>query len=127
MTNGNPPLIVVLDDQISICYSIERLVRSYGFACRSFTSTAEFWAGDFLSQVACFILDYRMPQENGLQFLRRLRALGDDSSVLLITGFLTDELRQEAFAAGANAVLEKPLDQDVLISNLQTAMLGNHV
>lgn len=56
------------------------------------------------------VSDVRMPGPSGLQCLSELRAVGDPTPVILITAFGSDHLHCEAMAAGARAVLDKPLD-----------------
>ena len=56
------------------------------------------------------ISDQRMPGASGLQALRRLRAHGLATPLILMTAFGDERLHREALAAGATAVLDKPLD-----------------
>jgi len=55
------------------------------------------------------IADVRMPQESGLELLRKLREQNSPHQVILMSSFLTGEERQAAKALGAYALFEKPL------------------
>jgi putative two-component system response regulator len=59
------------------------------------------------------ILDYQMPDIDGLQFMERLRAMPgrDDLPVLMVTANLDRELRRRALAIGATDFLQKPVDR----------------
>lgn len=56
------------------------------------------------------VLDYRMPGMDGVEFLRRLRCLGHTPEVILVSAYLTDEIRASAGRMGVRRILEKPVD-----------------
>lgn len=70
------------------------------------------------------LLDLMMPVIGGLEVLERMREdpeLGE-TPIVMMTGFSDRELRVRAFEHGADDVLEKPLDPDVLLARIGTLL-----
>jgi signal transduction histidine kinase len=70
------------------------------------------------------LLDCMMPEMDGIEVLRRIRrhATLGETPVVIMTGFPDQRLRVSAFEHGADDVLEKPLDPDVLLARLGTLL-----
>jgi signal transduction histidine kinase len=70
------------------------------------------------------LLDCMMPEMDGLEVLRRIRrhATLGETPVVIMTSFPDQRLRVSAFEHGADDVLEKPLDPDVLLARLGTLL-----
>ena len=62
------------------------------------------------------LLDVRLPHEDGLEILRRLRALQPSLPVVLLTGNMSEETKEEGLHAGALAYLLKPLNIEQLVA-----------
>jgi FixJ family two-component response regulator len=117
------PLVVVVDDDESVCRAIKRLLRSVGMAAESFSSGEEFL--DTLSSIPsyrpdCVILDVQMPGLNGLEVQGRLTTSG--LSIIFITAHDDIGVRGQALAAGAVAYLRKPFDDEVFIKTVHAAL-----
>ena len=115
------PIVFVVDDDVSIRRSMDRLFRSVGLDLRGFAS-----AGDFLSSArpprpACLVLDIFLPDMSGLDLLGQLAATESDLPVVVITGHVDESLRQEALRAGAVAFLTKPYDEQTLLDAIGLA------
>ena len=70
-------------------------------------------------QVDVLLLDVSMPQMDGIEALPLLRVQSPDTSVMMLTGFDTDELRERAMAAGARAFLRKGLPPNEIIAAIR--------
>lgn len=79
---------------------------------------AEYAPGVF----ACVITDVRMSGMSGLELLRQLRRLGDAVPVIVITSDTSPETRMQAVEGGALAFMTKPVEDDVLLGHLQSAL-----
>lgn len=62
------------------------------------------------------VMDFQMPEMDGLDATRQLRELGYRGAILAVTAFVSEELKQSWFQAGCNEFLEKPLNKQELIS-----------
>ena len=70
---------------------------------------------------ALILADHMMPEMDGLAFTERARASGSDAQIIMITGRAEPGFAEAAAAAGANAVLVKPVSPRALIEAIERA------
>ena len=116
------PTILVLDDDVPVLSSLQFLLETHDFAVRTFRSGASMLDWATLHPSDCIVIDYKMPELDGLQVATQLRARGVATPVILVTGFPDDSIYIKAAAAGIQQVLLKPDLEDSLISRI-TSML----
>jgi two-component system response regulator FixJ len=116
------PTILVLDDDVPVLSSLQFLLETHDFAVRTFRSGASMLNWATLHPSDCIVIDYKMPELDGLQVAAQLRARGVATPVILVTGFPDDSIYIKAAAAGIQQVLLKPDLEDSLISRI-TSML----
>jgi len=78
-------------------------------------------------QYDVILMDLRMPGMDGLEAIRSIRGRGDAKArtpIIVITADMGSNLRHEAFASGADQVLEKPVAMNVLFDALGQALGG---
>ena len=114
------PLIAVIDEDASVCRAIKRLLTSHGMDTAIFSSGRDFidsLDAKPLRLPDCLILDIRMKGLSGLQVQKLLASKQIRTSMIFVT---SESQRQidEALAAGAMAVFQKPLDADVVLPTL---------
>ena len=88
---------------------MERLIRSFGYRTQVFSSGDEFLSSGAVEQVACLLLDVRMPGMNGLDVQRNVVDRGVRVPILFLTARASDEEERRARSAGAVEFLRKPL------------------
>jgi FixJ family two-component response regulator len=108
------PLVVVVDDDEAIRKALSRLLRSWKFRVESFSSGREFLNSLQSCEPDCVVLDLHMPDMNGLEVLRALRAGKSDLPVIVITAHDEAGVRTTCLVTGASAYLCKPIDGNVL-------------
>lgn len=120
--NPQPHRVLVAEDNDEMLRLITRALRDPGIELLQAHNGSELvhWI-DAASLPAndeplfeLLLSDQRMPGVSGLEALRFLRARGNSTPVILMTAFGDEALHREAIAAGALAVLDKPLDLDQL-------------
>ena len=117
------PLISVVDDDISVRKSLDRLIRSVGFEVRVFSSAEEFLNAERPRKSDCLILDVRLPGMNGIELLRYLIARRCNVPVIFLTAHGSDELaRSEAASELTVAYLIKPFNADELLDAINAAL-----
>ena len=116
------PVIYVIDDDEAVRHSLEFLLKTAGMRAQGFDSATAFF--EVLPQVrsGCIITDVRMPDVTGIDLLRRVKELGIDVPVIVITGHGDISLAVEAMKIGAVDFLEKPFDDDALLAAVQSAL-----
>lgn len=117
-----PPIIAVVDDEEDVRHSLQRLLRAAGFEVLVYASGTEFLRHASDSSPDCVVLDLHMPRLTGLDVQSVLRERGLKVPVVILTGNETPETRAAAFAGGVDDYLAKPVDDDILIGAIVTAM-----
>jgi two-component system, LuxR family, response regulator FixJ len=114
--------LCVVDDDLLVRESTNRLLRSCGFQVKDFASPEEVLDSDFLSKTGCLILDMRMPHMTGVELQRQLRSMSLDLPIIFITAYEDPDLRAQALEAGAIAFLYKPFDEQDLLNAINVAL-----
>ena len=120
---SNPPVISIIDDDVSVRTATYNLVRSLGYAVRTYASAEEFLRSPDLNDTSCVIADVRMPAMSGLELQAHLIADGRHFPFIFITAFSVESDRARALKAGAVCFLIKPFDGDVLMTCLDAALV----
>ena len=116
------PLVHLVDDDDAVRDSLAFLFKSTGFDVRTYASGGEALAGISPDSAGCVITDVRMPGMSGLELLNQLRARERALPVVVITGHGDVPLAVEAMRAGAVDFLEKPFDNEALVSTVRRAL-----
>ncbi len=74
----------------------------------------------------CLVVDYKLPEMNGLDLLVELRKRNVDLPAILITTHPSSEVRRRAAIAGVS-LIEKPLLNDTLFQGIRAALDGSGV
>lgn len=114
----------VIDDDESVRDSLSFLLGSMNLTVLTYPSAEVFLAQRPWGLGGCIVSDVRMPGISGIELLRTLKDKGVDLPLIVITGNADIPLAVEAMKAGASDFLEKPFDDAVLLSAIETA-LGN--
>jgi FixJ family two-component response regulator len=117
------PLVSVVDDDVSVRRSLDRLIRSVGLEVSVFASAEEFLGSDHPRKADCLILDVRLPGISGVELHRQLLDRRYNVPVIFITAHGSDDrARSEAASAWTVAYLTKPFSGDELLDAVQVAL-----
>ncbi|MFF7399939.1 response regulator transcription factor [Achromobacter sp. NPDC008082] len=114
--------IAIVDDDDGVRVSLSSLVRSLGYAVRTYGSAHEFLHDPDVGTPVCLIADIQMPLMTGDQLQAALLAAGRRLPMIFMTAFPTEAMRRRVMDAGACAYLEKPVDADAIARCLAAAM-----
>jgi CheY-like chemotaxis protein len=117
-----PQVVLVVDDEVDLLATYDRLLRRHGYrtiAAGSWQAALEALEGESL---ALIIADVRLPDGDGLDVVRAARARLHPPPVIVVTGFASQQSRQQALAAGATAYLAKPFSTSALTSLVREAL-----
>jgi FixJ family two-component response regulator len=118
-----PPLIAVVDDDVSVRESLQSLIRSVGLDVRLSASAEEFLTSAHLSKADCLVLDVRLPGMSGIELQRHLVARRREMPVIFITAHASDNrARSEAASDWTVAYLTKPFGEDEFLGAVNAAL-----
>ncbi|MDP1966073.1 MAG: response regulator FixJ [Reyranella sp.] len=118
----NSQVVHVIDDDVDVRQSLAFLLSTAGLAVRVHESAVAFLAALPNAQDGCIVTDVRMPDMDGLELQRRLRANKIGLPVIVMTGHGDVALAVEAMKAGAVDFIEKPFDDEVLLGAIRSAL-----
>ena len=116
------PAIYVVDDDAGVLGSLRFLLEADGFEVRTFRSGTALLDAVRSTGVDCFVIDYKMPEINGIDLVRRLRKRDIAAPVILITGYPDENISTRAAAAGVRGVLLKPHLEESLAAHIRKAI-----
>lgn len=114
--------IHVIDDDDAVRDSISFLLEANGLNVRVHSSGSDFLAALPQENIGCIVSDIRMPGVSGIDVLARLREGGIEIPVIIMTGHGDVPLAVEAMKLGAFDFLEKPFDDEVLLTSVRSAL-----
>jgi len=115
-------VVYVIDDDDAVRDSLAFLLASAKVPARTFGSVNAFLEAFPTLAPGCVITDVRMPEVDGLELLKRLRAMSPALPVIVITGHGDVPMAVEAMKIGAVDFLEKPFDDDALLASVRSAL-----
>lgn len=118
MSGGDRARVLVIEDEVDLAVTCERLLRRLGYTVVRAGSRAEGLSIIEAQPVGLVITDVRLPDGSGLDIVSAARLSPAAPPVIVVTGFTTRTSREAALAAGANVYLPKPFS---------TADLASHV
>jgi FixJ family two-component response regulator len=108
-----------VDDDVSVCVALSRLLRAAGFQVETFGSAAESLSADRLKDADCLVLDIHLPDLSGLELQAQLNALGVELPIVFVTGRGDIPMSVQAMKAGAVEFLTKPFDDRQLLDAIE--------
>lgn len=118
---SNDRIVHVIDDDEGVRKALAFLLGSAGFLVRIYESAVVFLAADPSSMSGVVVTDIGMPEIDGLELQRRLKARKIALPLVMITGNADIRIAVEALKAGAADFIEKPFDDEVLVATINSA------
>ena len=106
---------LVVDDDFNTCSSVTKMLASIGLRPDWTTSGKEAvlrvkLAGELEDEYAVYIIDWLMPDMNGIEVVRRIRGMiGEDTPIIVLTAYDWSDIEEEARKAGVTAFCSKPI------------------
>ena len=118
-------VVHVIDDDSAVRNSLRFLLKAAGYEAATYASGPELLSQASDLRPGCIVTDVRMPEMNGLELVRQLKALGVPHPVIVMTGHADVPLAVEAMRAGVVDFIEKPFDDEVLLASIRSALAQN--
>jgi FixJ family two-component response regulator len=117
-----PGPVIVVDDDAAVRHSLKFALELEGLDVRLYSGGEEVLADAELPALGCLVVDYYMPQMNGVELVDKLRGRHVDLPAILITAKVSEDIRERAARAGFRQVLEKPLEDGSLVDSIRGAL-----
>lgn len=119
-TNSGP--VIIIDDDAAVRDSLKFALEMEGLNVRLYGGGEELLAARDLPAHGCLVVDYYMPAMDGVELIDRLRGRHVDLPAILITAKATQDMRERAARSGVRQVLEKPLEDGMLVDSIRHAL-----
>ena len=127
MSSTSKSTVFVADDDADVLGSLRFLLETDGFDVRTFRNGAALLSAVRSTGVDCFVIDYKMPNMNGIEMLKALKTDQPELRVPII--MLTTEaqpgLLQQAKQSGAKGWIVKPFKPEMLLAAVRK-IVGDH-
>jgi len=103
--------ILIVDDEVQFL-EMTRMFLEKGRGIRAYTATSGVMALEMLKErkYDAIISDYAMPGMNGIEFMKQVRAMGDDTPFIIFTGKGREDVVIDALNFGADLYMQKDAD-----------------
>lgn len=122
-----PPIVFVVDDDLSVRESLETLLRHEGWGAESFASADEFLSRPRAQVPSCLVLDLSLPGVSGLDLQKRIASERAELPIIFITGRGDIPSTVQAMKAGAVEFLTKPFTDEALLTAVRQALEHSRV
>jgi len=118
----NNDKILIIDDEMSICSSLKGILEDEGFLVHTVESGEDGLGLLERQSFDLILLDIWLPEMNGIEVLKKLKAMEENPQVVMISGHGTIESAVSATKLGAFDFLEKPLSLEKVILTVKNAL-----
>jgi two-component system response regulator FixJ len=116
------PVVHIVDDDPAMRDSLQFLLESAGFRPITYAAAESLLIRGAALEPGCIVTDIRMPDMSGLDLVRELKQRGLNLPVVVITGHGDIPLAVEAMRQGVVDFLEKPFEEDAILSAIGRAL-----
>jgi two-component system response regulator FixJ len=114
-------VVFIVDDDDDVRDGFTRLIRSAGMKALAYSSAERFLLELDVSRGGCLLLDLTMPGMTGQLALTRLRQMGSQLPVIVVSARDDEMMRAVVRELGAKMFLRKPVDDQALLDAIQWA------
>ena len=118
---------LVVDDDFNTCDSVTKMLVKVGMRAEWTLSGKEAvlrarQSIEMSDVYHAYIIDWRLPDMNGIEVTRQIRSLNDDTPIIILTAYDWSDIEVEAKAAGVTAFCSKPMFLSDLRETLMSAL-----
>ena len=119
VSSSAKPIVYVVDDDPGVLSSLRFLLETDGFDVETFRNGQALLNVIASKGADCLVIDYKMPNIDGIDLATRLRGRHIATPIILITGFPDDKIPAKAAVAEVYDVLLKPHIEDSLVARIR--------
>ena len=114
--------VLVVDDDAAVRAALKFALEVEGFQVQLYDGSRALLADTKLPARACLVIDYHMPEIDGIDLAKKLRHRHVALPIILISGRMNEQVRRRAQRSGLTRILEKPLSDAALVENISAAL-----
>ena len=115
-------LIAIVDDDEPLREALGSVLKAAGLSIDTLASAEEFQASPNRADIACVILDVRLPGISGIELQRQMSESGDTTPIIFMTAHGDMSIRDAVLQTGAAGFLNKPIRSDALLKQIRSAL-----
>lgn len=119
----DPVTISIVDDNAAIRCALRDVLEDSGYTVACYASGADFLKAHRPSRRGCLLVDALMPGMSGIELIRHIKASGDVTPVVVMSGNAEVSLAVQAMKAGAVDFIEKPFRCDTVLASIERALV----
>ena len=119
---ASPGSVLIIDDEAAIRESLQTLLEFEGYSVDTANDGMEGLARIGERPFDLILLDFALPERNGIEILQEIRERDSELPVIMITAYGTVENAVNAMQAGATNFIQKPWDNEKLLADVRTAV-----
>jgi DNA-binding NtrC family response regulator len=114
--------ILIIDDNESLRYTLENVLEASGYQTKSIENGIAAMDEINANSYDLVICDMKLPKENGIEVMRKIKKLYPDLPFIILTAFGDIKNAVDAMKNGASDYLTKPFDNDEMVINIRKAL-----
>lgn len=114
--------ILICDDEEGIRESLKLILENdydLVFSCSGKECLEKL---EHYKDIKLVLLDIKMPKQNGLEATREIKRVRPDIKIIIVTGYASPEIAQEALAAGVTDFIVKPFDSKEILKKIKNIL-----
>lgn len=111
--------VAVVDDDVSLCHAMDRLLRAAGYQPFTYSSAEAFLQDGQRARPDCILLDIQLGGMSGFELQNLLAASGSTTPIIFITAYDDPEIREQARRTCCSAYLRKNDPGEVVLEAIR--------
>ena len=122
MLNPSPGRLLIVDDEKTVYSVIAQRLAKEGYHCVMANNGREALGYFYKNNCSLIISDIRMPEMNGLELLKNVKAVRPNMMFIIMTAYPEIDMAVEAIRLGANDFILKPVDLELMVFSVKKAL-----
>jgi FixJ family two-component response regulator len=114
--------IAIVDDDEPLREALRSVIKAAGYFARTFASAEAFLACEDCEEIACLVLDVRLPGMSGIELQKQLNKTDNHVPIIFVTAHGDASLQDCLGRAGASAFLYKPVRSEALLQEIRRVL-----
>ena len=119
--------ILIVDDEEAICSILTQRLTKEGYSCLTASNGVEALNLFYKDAISLIISDIEMPEMDGIELLRRVKAINTNISIVMMAGYSQIEMAVEAMRLGAYDSIVKPVNLDLVVLSVRRVLEKNRL